>query len=350
MNEKKFYTLIINQEKSIYEAMEMIDLNGCQVVFIITSDLKLVGICTDGDIRRGILKKIDLNLEVSQIMNENPIVAQSEDDRLKLKQMMHAKGVKYLPLVNHNGILRDILIYDQFKSDTYKNTVVLMAGGLGSRLGDLTKDCPKPLLPIGKLSIIETIIIKFREQGFRKFYLCLNYLADRFKEVLGDGVKLGVEIHYIVEADRLGTAGALSLLPKFEEPFIVMNSDLITDLNFSEILKAHNLKSALGTMCIRDHYLEVPFGVIKHRDDRIVDIEEKPNLKFSINAGIYVLDPLALNYIPKDTYLNMTDVFKSLIDNEEKIFIYESNDYWSDIGQINEYHKVVKENSDNNYD
>jgi NDP-sugar pyrophosphorylase family protein len=225
-----------------------------------------------------------------------------------------------------------------------KNKVILMVGGLGERLGSLTKDTPKPMLKVGNKSILETIVENFKGYGYTNIVMCLNYKSEIIQDYFGDGSEFGVNIEYIVEEKRMGTAGALSLLKdNSKEPFFVMNGDLLTNVNFEKIHEFYLSNNAQALMCVREYESQVPYGVINIENTKIVSVEEKPTQKFFVNAGIYMLNPEVLKYIPKNEFYNMTTLFEKLIDKDKNIISFPIDGYWLDIGRFEEYKKANEE-------
>ena len=212
-----------------------------------------------------------------------------------------------------------------------------MAGGLGSRLQPLTEDKPKPLLSVGDKPILETILESFIEQNFRRFYISVNYKADAIKKHFADGGRWNAEIRYLEEETRLGTAGALDLIPERPElPLLVMNGDLLTRVNFRDLLDYHLDQKAQATMCVREYDFQVPFGVVEIEDHHILSIDEKPVHRFFVNAGIYVLEPGLIDLIPKGEYFDMTDLFARAIEKGHETQAFPIHEYWIDVGRIDD--------------
>ena len=212
-----------------------------------------------------------------------------------------------------------------------------MAGGLGMRLRPLTSKIPKPMLHVGPKPILQTIIESFTAYGYINFTICVNYKSEIICDYFGDGDKFGVNISYIQESKPLGTAGALSLIDKIEDEFFVMNADLLTNADFSKLHHYHKINKSIATMCVREYEMQVPYGVVNLDDNTIKSITEKPRQKFHVSAGIYMLNPQILNFIPKNEYLDMPDLFNSLATKNQNPKAYLINEEWLDIGRIEEY-------------
>jgi NDP-sugar pyrophosphorylase family protein len=213
-----------------------------------------------------------------------------------------------------------------------------MAGGLGARLGELTKNTPKPMLQVGNKPILETIIEGFAKYGFSDVIISVNYLSHVIEEYFGNGENFGVNIEYVHEKERMGTAGALSLMrDKLTEPFFVMNGDILTNVNFAHLLDFHKEQNSVATMCVREYDFQVPYGVVNIDDGRISSIDEKPVHKFFVSAGIYMLSPDVLDFIPQNSFYDMPTLFERLIDAQKNALSFPIRDYWLDIGQMGDY-------------
>jgi NDP-sugar pyrophosphorylase family protein len=316
----------------------------------VDEERKLLGIVTQSDYRKGLLRHVNYNDPVTSIMNASPKTALLTDIANKVDEFFIKENLMHLLIVNDEGILVNAEYYDEhLKIDRKENWVVIMAGGLGNRLRPLTEYTPKPLLNMGGKPIIESIIDKFINYGFRRFYLSVNYKADMIEDYFGDGSKLEVQISYMKEVQQMGTAGSLSLLPDIpNKPFITMNADLITDINFQDLINYHLEHRASATMCVKEYDFTVPYGVVKVNDHKIEGLDEKPNQKFFVNAGIYLLEPDILELIPKNVSIDMPDLFKMIIDSNKTTAAFPIHEYWLDIGQMNDYQKANNDHIQNN--
>jgi NDP-sugar pyrophosphorylase family protein len=278
-------------------------------------------------------------------MHTDPIVAHLHESPRKIQAMMRARGIKHIPVVDQEYRVVDLYIYDRLdEEDKKENLVILMAGGLGTRLRPLTDHAPKPLLRVGDKPILETILQEFIEHQFVNFYFSVNYKAEQIKAYFQDGSRWNVNIRYIDETKRLGTAGALSLLPEEPtKPVIIMNGDLLTKVNFNHLLSFHEQNGMSATMCVREMEYQIPYGVVKTSDHRLVSIEEKPVSHYFVNAGIYVLNPEVLPLIPKDTYYDMPSLFDQLLERGFEVGVFPVREYWLDIGRMSDYEKANRE-------
>ena len=339
---KKWRETLVLPQAAIRDAIQKLDSSGAQIVLVVDDGGRLLGTVTDGDIRRGILKGLAFTEPVQAIMNPRPTVMAADSGREMALATMKRKGLHHLPLVDGEGVVIGLDTLDEMiQSRAKDNWVVLMAGGLGSRLRPLTQDCPKPMLKVGNKPLLETIIENFIEHGFRRFYISVNYMAEVVKAYFGDGSSFGIEIRYLHESKRLGTAGALSLLPEAPaEPLFVMNGDLLTKVNFSQLLDFHATHRAVATMCVREYDHQVPYGVVNIDNHRITGIEEKPVQRFFVNAGIYVLAPEALPFIAAEQLLDMPTLFERLIGEGRETVVFPLREYWLDVGHLADYERA----------
>lgn len=334
----------IHPQATIKEAIETIDKGVMQIALVVEDD-RLFGTITDGDIRRGFLKGRKLEDKIDGLYNTSPLTGTLDQTREDLVQLALTRKVKQLPILDSAGKLVGIeYIEDYLRGPEKQNVVVLMAGGLGTRLRPMTTDTPKPMLRVGSKPILETILESFSYYGFRNFFFSVNYKADKIRNYFKDGSRYGVTIDYINETTRLGTAGPLSLLPDgIRKPIIVMNGDLLTNVNFERLLNYHLLTRAEGTMCVREYNLQIPYGVVETDGAAIRGIVEKPKQNFFVNAGIYVLNPDTLKFVPKNSLYDMPQLFQELIDHDGKVCAFPITDYWMDIGQPNDFDQANSE-------
>ena len=326
----------VGLDTNIHNALKVINHGGGQIALVVDGQQKLLGTVTDGDVRRGLLSGIDIQSPVSMIMNVDPVKAKSSDDRQLILSIMKENKLHQVPIVDDAGYLLGLETLDELAFPSHReNTVLLMAGGFGSRLQPLTNECPKPMLKIGGRPILETIILNFIESGFKEFIISLNYKGNMIREYFADGHNLGVSIQYIEEDVSLGTAGSLRLLPGIQNShsIIVMNGDVLTKVNLGNLLDFHALHHSKATMGIREYNFQVPYGVLKLDHHRIVQIEEKPVHNFFVNAGIYILDQDILTCLPDEERFEMPDLFEHLMKVGHHTAAFPICEYWLDIGQ-----------------
>lgn len=327
--------LIFKENSTLKEAIQMLDRLGKGFLPIVDAENTLLGILTDGDIRRAILSgKSDLG----EVMNKNPQKVLENTPYKKVIQTLRSIHRRHMPVVDENNKFVRVVSLDDIEFNLRKNKVVIMAGGLGTRLGNLTKETPKPMLEIGGTPLLEQLINSFVEYGFRDFLISVNYKAEVISDYFSDGQDFGVNISYLREKEKLGTAGSLSLIKsKIEEPFIVINGDVLTSLDYGDLLQYHVENNSFGTMCIKEYEHNIPYATVNTSSSKLLSIEEKPVIKFKVNSGIYVLEPEALEYIPQNTFFDMPTLFEKAVEDKKSVYTYVMNDFWLDIGQIKDY-------------
>ena len=339
---KNWRKTVVPFNLSLREVLEIMNSAGLPMAFVVDDNYFLVGILSDGDLRRGLLSGISLDDSISKVMNPRPIKALLDETPENIIGLMKRKEIGYLPIVDQDGRLVRVDMIDQFQTQSTKeNFVLLMAGGMGNRLRPLTDSCPKPLLKVGNKPILETIIQSFGNYGYRRFIIAVNYKADMITKYFGDGSTWGVDIQYINEEKKLGTAGAIGLLhEKPLEPFFVMNGDILTQVNFDRVLQFHKEQNSVATMCVRDYKLHIPYGVIESDKHKLKRIEEKPSLSYLVSAGIYLFDPAVFMYVPRNSYMDMPELFTKLIQANMETSIFPINEYWLDIGRIDDFEQA----------
>ena len=309
--------VLVNVNTTILSAIKRMDAEASRVLLIVGDSQNLLGIVTDGDIRRYFLKQDSFEKNVSYIMNKHPITASLTDTRDQLLEKMQSLGILHVPIVDAEKRVVGLETLENLVSKKkQENWIVLMAGGLGTRLKPLTDHHPKPLLKIGPKPVLEILLENFIGYGFYKFYFSINYKGHLIQDYFKDGARWGVKINYLEEKERLGTAGALSLLPeKPVLPIFVMNADLMTKVNFEQLLNFHRENQAEATVCVREYKQVIPYGVvhISKENYQLLDIKEKPERNLFVNAGIYVLNPDVLNHVPKSVHFDMPDLLTLLI-------------------------------------
>lgn len=340
---KNWQSIIVRETNTLFETMQIIDQSSLQFAVVVNEEGILLGTVTDGDIRRSILRGDPLDVMITKVMNSSPITGSVGQSRKKYNQLMQRKKLKQLPIVDQNNKIIDILFADKIVSN-HENQVVLMVGGLGTRLRPLTNEIPKPMLKVGGKPILETIIEGFKQYGFTDFVLSVNYKKEVIQNYFQNGEAFDVNISYIEETKRLGTAGALSLIPKKpKKPIFVMNGDLLTQVNFEQLMHFHMDNDSLATMCVREYEYQIPYGVIETDGVSLVSIKEKPIHKSFVNAGIYVLSPEVLDYIPKNEFYDMPELFQVLVKEEKKTTVFPIREYWLDIGRMDDFEKANME-------
>ena len=342
---KNYRDILLSTTATIKEALSIIDSGAVRIALVVDKNERLIGTLTDGDIRRGLLQNLTLEDSIESIIFRNPTVCNILDNKEDILKVALDKEIYQIPIVNNEGKLVGLRGVDELlKPNQKENKVVLMVGGLGTRLRPLTDNIPKPMLKVGDKPILETIILNFKKYGFINIVLSVSYKADIIESYFGDGSILGVNIEYIHEDKRMGTAGALSLMKdKFHKPFFVMNGDLLTNINFENMMNYHLNNSAIATMGVREYDFQVPYGVVNVNGIDILSIQEKPIHNFFVSGGVYILDPKVLGFIPNNEFYDMPTLFENLIANGLKSVSFPIREYWLDIGRIEEYHKANSE-------
>ncbi len=342
---KNLQEITLTTSSSIKEALKIIDIGAIKLAIVVDENNKLLGTISDGDIRRAILKGKTLNDQILDIYFKKPITITPDSSKEEIINICVSKKIYQIPVIDKNGKIIDIKILDELlKPKFYSNQVVLMVGGLGTRLRPLTEKIPKPMLHVGEKPILQTIVERFRNYGFINIVMCVGYKSNIIQDYFGDGSKFGVNIKYVIEDKRMGTAGALSLLTeKPKEPFFVMNGDLLTNVNFESMMDYHLQNNSMGTMAVREYDFQVPYGVVNIHNSIIQSIEEKPIHNFFVSAGIYILDPKCIEYIPEDTFYDMPTLFEKLIKEDRKMVSFPLREYWLDIGRVEEYERANRE-------
>ncbi len=340
---------LVSPANTIREVLAAIDAAELQIALVVDENKKLLGVITDGDVRRGLLAGLTLESAAHKVMNTLFTVATLDMKPSATETLMREKQLRHIPIVNEHGVILDLRLLDEVtKTERLPNVVVLMAGGLGERLGELTKDIPKPLLKVGDKPILEIILESFLSQGFHRFFISVNYKSEMIEEYFSDGSRWGAEIKYVRETKRLGTGGSLSLLPELpKEPFFVMNGDLLTKVNFKGMLEFHTSQTQLATMAVREYDVQIPFGVTELDGHKITGLVEKPVKRFFVNAGVYVLSPQCLPLIPNDEFFDMPSLFQKLIENGFNTSSFPIHEYWLDIGRISDFQRANVEYLEN---
>ncbi len=295
--------------------------------------------------RRALLRGATLADRAGSVMNARPLTVPPDAQHAAVDALMVRTALRRIPVVDAAGTVVGLAVPTRDVARAAPpQRVVIMAGGLGKRLGSLTTSTPKPLLQVGTRPLLETILSAFIEQGFADFTFSVNYRAEMIMEYFGNGTKWGVAIAYVRESEPLGTAGSLTLLPDTPDiPLIVMNGDLLTKVDFRKLLDFHAASGQVATMTVRELELPIPYGVVDVRALRIVELVEKPVKRFFINAGIYVLEPACLDYIPKGRYCDMTDLFSRLLEQGYPVGAFPIHEYWQDIGQVDDLERARRD-------
>lgn len=337
---------ILKKEDVMEVAIKILSQESLRIVMVVDENERLIGTITDGDIRRGLIRKLPLNTVLTEFMHKKPTVASIKDSKSSVLAKMKRLDLLQIPIVdNDKRVVGLKTLQNLLEKNRFNNPIFLMAGGFGKRLAPLTDITPKPLLRVGDRPLLEKIIEQFSDAGFHNFYISVHYKADMVQEYFGDGSNFGVAIKYIHEDEPLGTAGSLGLLPNDVPnlPILMMNGDLLTKIDFEELLNFHLQEGGDVTMCVREYDFQVPYGVVKTNGKHVTAIEEKPMHSFFVNAGIYVLNPSLLDMIDGKSYLDMPELLERKIGKLGKVSMFPVHEYWLDIGQIEQFNQAQKD-------
>ena len=336
---------LLSSTATIQEAILNLDHVAIKIVLVIDTAGKLEGIISDGDIRRGLLRGLQMSSPIATVVQTNPFVVPPDMARETVMQLMVANKIQQIPVVDDQRRVVGLHLWDQITTPQARpNMMVIMVGGKGTRLRPHTENCPKPMLPVGDKPMLEHIIDRAISQGFNHFMLAIHYLGHMVEDYFGDGSKMNTRIEYIREDAPLGTAGALGLLScPPEVPFVVTNGDVLTDINYADLLDFHIRQHAAATMAVRTHEWQHPFGVVQTKGLDIVGFEEKPINRTHINAGVYVLTPAALNELSTNEHCDMPNLFERLKAKGERTLAYPMHEPWLDVGRMEDFQRAQVE-------
>ncbi|WP_434357278.1 nucleotidyltransferase family protein [Parasalinivibrio latis] len=335
--------VLIQSNSSIRDALEIINNEALRVALVVEDGNTLVGVVTDGDIRRGLLSNLSLEEPVAKVMNVTPTTADVNTDRKALITLMESKGILSVPLIERGRVVGLETLQSAMSQPKFSNPVFLMAGGFGTRLKPLTDNCPKPMLKVGDKPILETVIRSFINAGFYNFYISTHYMPEQIEGYFGNGSSLGVNITYVHEDKPLGTGGALGLLPHDmpqDLPLIMMNGDVLTKVDFQRLLEFHVENSADATMCVREYDYQIPYGVINGEGNRITSMVEKPIQRFFVNAGIYVVSPRIFQSVPQNYHIDMPTLLEQHMSERNNVLMFPIHEYWLDIGRMDDFNRA----------
>ncbi|ENX3946833.1 nucleotidyltransferase family protein [Photobacterium damselae] len=335
---------LISESSTIKQALEIINSEALRVAVVVDQDKKLLGMVTDGDIRRGLLNDLVLTDSVTKVMNSKPITAKQGASKEHLVEVMEKKQILSVPLLGQdNKVVGLETLHSALSKDKYQNPVFIMAGGFGTRLKPLTDTCPKPMLKIGSKPILEIVIRSFIKAGFQNFYISTHYMPEQIHNHFGDGSSLGINITYIHEEHPLGTGGSLGLLPNDlpeNLPLIMINGDVLTKVDFQRLLEFHEEHQADATMCVREYDYQIPYGVVQGKGHKITSMVEKPIQHFFVNAGIYVVSPKVIHSVPKNHKIDMPTLLEQHIDAHNNVLMFPIHEYWLDIGRMDDFNRA----------
>lgn len=345
MLDDRLHDLCITEDATIRASMRAIDAGAAEISLVLSHDGRLLGTVTDGDIRRALLEGASLDDPVAPIVNRVPKVVGASSGRAEVLDLMQAQAISQVPVVDANGRLIGLhLVRELLARRGLPIAAVIMAGGMGRRLGPLTEHTPKPMLPVAGRPILERLVLHLVGWGVRRVYLAVNYLAEVIERHFGDGSGFGCSIDYLRETEPLGTAGALALLPAHElarpHPLLVLNGDLITNFAVQELLAAHERYGGVATLAVRDHFHRVPFGVVVRSGDHLAGIDEKPVVSWEVSAGIAVIQPALVSRIPRNRACDLPQLLVEAVEGGSRVGIWPMTDEWDDVGRPDDLYRA----------
>lgn len=336
---------LIHSTDSVRTALIKLDkLGSSPILFVVADNNILLGSLTDGDLRRGFIKGLDFTNSLTDFLQENPKFIYEDSYNLPLIEELRENRFKVIPILNEAREIIDVLNFET-RSTLIPASAVLMAGGEGKRLRPLTENTPKPLLKVGDKPIIEYNIDRLSKVGVKNISLSINYLGDQLVDYFGDGSRNGVNIKYVRENMPLGTIGSILLIDKFDyEDIIVMNSDLLTNIDFGDFFKAYKDSDADMAVAATSYHVDVPYAVLEVGGTNLVkSLREKPRYTYYSNAGIYILKKELLKMIPNGKYFDITDLMDKVLEMNLKLITYPINGYWLDIGKHEDFIKAQED-------
>ena len=341
----------VPRNSTIGQMASCMDHSGLGIVLIVDDERHLIGTVTDGDLRRAMLSHIGLGESAKVILERkagsafsNPITARVGEEHNVYLEILRQHGILHLPIVDEEGRVVGLITRDEFMpGQVLPLQAVVMAGGLGTRLFPLTKNVPKPMLPVGDRPLLEIIIEQLRDSGIKHVNITTHHKGEKIVEHFGDGSAFGIELEYVAEHRPLGTAGGLGLIKLPNEPTLVINGDILTQVDFRSMLAFHYEQHAEATMAVRRYDLQVPYGVVECEGSHICSLREKPQLSFFVNAGIYLIEPSVYSYIPNGQRFDMTDLIQRLLSAGKSVASFPIREHWLDIGQHSDYEQAQKQ-------
>ena len=342
--------IVISPETTLFEALNKMDQIARKLLLVLDNE-KFISLISVGDIQRSILKKIPLESPVSTVFRDDILVAKDTDDRKSILRMMKDERIEFMPVIDSKSNLVDILFWEDYFQDKKITSgtklglpVVIMAGGEGTRLRPLTNIIPKPLIPIDDKTIVEDIMDRFIDVGCKDFTFSVNYKADKIKEYFDGIPDKKYTVSYIQEDKPLGTAGSLFLLKdKLKENFFVSNCDILVDVNLKDLVDYHKKNNNVITVVSVLKNYKIPYGTIETSENGMLQsLNEKPNIVYQINSGLYILEPEIFNYLPENNFMHITDLILRLKENGKNVGVFPvSEGSWIDRGNWDEYLKII---------
>ena len=340
----RFSGVVIVDSASIRDAMRTIDTNGREMVLVSDKSGRIVGLISDGDIRRALLAGHTLDMPAAIVMTREFFSVAPDADRASILDVMKARSFQHVPVLDRDRRLVAVhFLRDLIGATPKPNVAVIMAGGQGTRLRPVTESIPKPMLEVAGRPMLERILLHLVGHGIQRIYISVNFKAEVIERHFGNGSGFGCRIDYLRETEPLGTGGSLSLLPERpDHPILVLNGDMISRVNVTELLEAHAQQGNVATIGVGPYQIQVPFGTVQAEGDRLQSLAEKPTLDILINRGIYVLDPVILELVPKQKDFPITDLFKKLLATKKPVGVFNFDDPWADVGHLEDLRKAQR--------
>lgn len=339
--------ILVGEGATLRAALETMTKSGRQIALVVDARARLLGLLTDGDARKALLRGVPLDAKVEAAMNRSPVVASAGLSPAAALALMRSRSIRHLPVLDGAGAVVDVLLLDDLlaPAQPLQSRAVIMAGGEGRRLLPLTESTPKPLLRVGGKPLLEILVERLRQAGVVEVLVAVRHKSEMIRERLGDGARLGVRLEYVEESEPLGTMGALPLVrERLDVPFFVVNGDILTKCDFRAMWEFHrSRRGAVMTVGVSVHQVDIPYGEFTLRDARVLHVEEKPRKEFPVNAGIYVVEPSVVDLIPRGSYCDATDLIRLLVSRGEHVAAYIIREYWLDVGRHGDFEKANRD-------
>jgi len=341
-NDNSWRKATLPLDSTLRDVIRNMNLSSLRIVLVVNAREELEGTISDGDIRQGLLQDLNLDSSIGTLIHRNAVVVPPNVSRDLVLKLMLVNKIQQIPVVDEQQRIIGLHVWDEITTPPSRsNRMVIMAGGKGTRLRPFTENCPKPLVTVAGKPMLEHIIERAKDEGFTDFVLAIHYLGHMIEEYFGDGSRFGVRTEYLREDSPLGTAGALSLLqPRPDEPFVVTNGDVVTDIRYGDMLDFHIRHDASATMAVRTHEWQHPYGVVQTSGVEITGFEEKPIARSHINAGVYVLSPSVLDELEPHMPCDMPTLFERLQSRSLRTVAYPMHEPWFDVGRPDDLEKA----------
>lgn len=335
LDKSRIKEILVEPNFQLGEAIRIVDRAGLQLALVVDKAGKLVGLLSDGDVRRALLRGVMLEDSVESAMHTSPHFLRGDPSFAEAVELMRKERLRHLPILDSSSSVSGLFVKSDFTElpSASDASVLIMAGGRGSRLGEITTSKPKPMVTVGQKPILEIIIENCINAGFRHVFVSLGYRKSQIRDYFRDGADRGIDISYLEERKPLGTAGALSLVPReYDSSLVVLNGDVLSTINLSNLLQFHRERKVKATIAVRKHAIQIPFGVVETRGSSVKRIREKPISYHDVSAGMYVLEPEIFRKIPRGEYLDMPTLLSDTIEKGHEVCVFPLHEDWFDVG------------------